>query len=81
MKWSVEFEDDGSLWLMSSATTHALNRAGYAAGAFKDDKTGLRTYTLHRVSDDLNGPAYPIIFETESLEQLNAYINLILPKD
>jgi hypothetical protein len=79
MKWSVEFED--GVWLESNQTTLALNRAGYAAGAFKDDKTGVHTYTLHRVSDDLNGPAYPIIFETEDLDQLNAYINLILPKD
>ena len=79
MKWSVEFVD--GVWLESNQTTVALNRAGYAAGAFEDDKTGLRTYTLHRISDDLNGPAYPIIFETEDLDQLNAYINLILPKD
>lgn len=75
MKWSVEFED--GVWLESNQTTLALNRAGYAAGAFKDDKTGVYTYTLHRADDR----GYPIIFETEDLDQLNAYINLILPKD
>ncbi len=74
MKWEVKFVDD--VWLESNGTTVALNQAGYAAGAFRD-KTGVRTYTLHRADDR----GYPIIFETEDLDQLNAYINLILPKD
>jgi len=74
MKWSVEFED--GVWLESNQTTLALNRAGYAAGAFKDDKTGVRTYTLHRMDDE---GGYPIIYETESLDELNNYINLVLP--
>lgn len=76
MRWSVEFEDDNGLWLYTSATTRALNQAGYAAGAFLDDKTGVRTYTLHRMDDE---GGYPIIYETESLDELNNYINLVLP--
>lgn len=75
MKWSVKFVDE--VWLESNGTTVALNKAGYAAGAFKDEGTGVRTYTLHRADDK----GYPIIYETESLDQLNAYINLILPRD
>jgi hypothetical protein len=74
-KWAVEFDDDDGMWLRTSPTTHALSAAGYAAGAFKDEKTGVRTYTLHRKEDG----NYPIVFETESLDQLNAYINLLLP--
>jgi hypothetical protein len=74
-KWAVEFDDDDGMWLRSSPTTYALQKAGYAAGAFRDEKTREKTYTLHRME---NGN-YPIIFETESLDQLNAYINLLLP--
>lgn len=74
-KWEVKFEDDGSLWLMSSATTRALQENGYAAGASIDAKTGVRTYTLHKADQG----RYPIIHETDSLDQLNAFINLILP--
>ena len=61
---------------MSSATTRALQENGYAAGASIDAKTGVRTYTLHKVDDR---GRYPIIHETDSLDQLNAFINLILP--
>lgn len=79
MKWGVEFDDDAGMWLRTSPTTHALFKAGYAAGAFRDEKTGVKTYTLHRKSNDPRESAYPIIFETETLDELNAYINLILP--
>ena len=79
MRWGVEFDDDDGMWLHSSPTTTALRSAGYAAGAFRNERTGMKTYTLHRMSNDPNGSAYPIIFETESLDELNNYINLILP--
>ncbi len=72
-KWKVVFDD--GVWLYSSPTTVALHNAGYAVGAFYDEKTGKKTYTLHRVDDK----GYPIIFETENLDELNAYINLLLP--
>ena len=74
-KWSVEFDEDIGMWLISSPSTYALHKAGYAVGAFLDEKTGVKTYTLHRRETD----GYPIIHETESLDELNAYINLILP--
>ena len=75
MRWGVEFEDDDGMWLHSSPTTQALYQAGYAAGAFRDTAKGTKTYTLHRADDE----GYPIIFETENLDELNNYINLILP--
>ena len=50
-----------------------------AVGAFRDEKTGARTYTLHRKSNDPRESAYPIVFETENLDELNNYINLLLP--
>jgi hypothetical protein len=75
MKWRVEFDDDDGVWLRSSTTTVVLHINGYAVGAFRNEKTGLRTYTLHRMENGL----YPIVLETESLDQLNAYINLLLP--
>ena len=75
MKWAVEFEDDGSLWLRASKTTRELQTQGYAVGAFVNKKTGVRTYTLHKADRG----RYPIIHETDSLDQINAYINLILP--
>ena len=70
-KWCVEFDTDDGMWLRSSLTTYALAKAGYAAGAFRNEKTGVKTYTLHRMENGL----YPIVLETESLDQLNAYIN------
>lgn len=54
-----------------------LHMNGYAVGGFRDEKTGVRTYTLHRVDDK----GYPIIFETTDLDELNRYINLILPQE
>jgi hypothetical protein len=75
MRWEVKFDEDNGMWLYSCPASHALNKAGYAVGGFKDKKTGVKTYTLHRVDDK----GYPIIFETDTLDQLNAYINLILP--
>jgi hypothetical protein len=75
MRWAVEFDDDDGLWLRSTSTTTTLAVHGYAVGAFVDEKTGVRTYTLHRRDDR----TYPIIYETDSLEQLNGYINLLLP--
>lgn len=77
MKWKIEFDEDNGMWLYTSETTHALNRAGYAAGGYLDHKTGKKFYTLHKADDR----GYPIIHETESLDELNAYINLILPRD
>lgn len=79
-KWKVEFDDDEGMWLRSSPTTRALLLNGYAVGGFRDEKTGVRTYTLHRVGLPTE-TAYPIIYETEDLEQLNAFINLVLPPD
>lgn len=79
-RWRVDFDDDEGMWLRSSPTTRALMRHGYAAGGFKNEKTRVRTYTLHRVGSPTE-TAYPIIFETEDLEQLNAFINLVLPPD
>jgi len=76
MRWGVKVdEDDDGLWLFTSPATYALHKAGYAVGAFLDEKTGAKTYTLHRADDK----GYSIIFETDTLDQLNAYINLILP--
>jgi len=75
MRWGVEFDSDDGMWLISSPTTTALQKAGYAAGAFRNERTGMKTYTLHRADDK----GYPIIFETENLDELNNYINLILP--
>lgn len=75
MKWRVEFDDDAGMWLRSSKTTMTLHINGYAVGGVRDNKTGIKTYTLHRADDK----GYPIIFETEDLEEFNRYINLILP--
>ena len=76
-KWSVEFDEDGGMWLYTSPSTRALASAGYAVGAFRDEKTGVKTYTLHRADDK----GYPIIFETTDLDELNRYLNLILPQE
>jgi hypothetical protein len=80
-KWAVEFDDDDGMWLRTSPTTRALSATGYVVGAFRDEKTGVRTYTLHRKEADVGFALchYPIVFETESLDQLNGYINLLLP--
>ena len=75
MKWRVEFDDDEGMWLHSSPTTSALMRHGYAAGGFRDEGTGIKTYTLHRADDK----GYPIVYETTDLDELNRYINLVLP--
>lgn len=74
-KWAVEFDNDDGMWLRTSPTTHALSQAGYAVGGFRIGWDGAKTYTLHRFEDG----RYLTIFETESLDQLNAYINLLLP--
>jgi len=77
VKWRVEFDDDAGMWLRSSTTTMTLHINGYAVGGFRNERTGIKTYTLHRADDK----GYPIIFETEDLEELNRYINLILPQE
>lgn len=80
MKWRIGFVDDnGGVWMWESPTTQALRKHGYAAGAVKDAKTGITTYTLHRQSIKPDESAFPIIFETEDLDELNRYINLLLP--
>jgi len=48
---------------------------GYAVGGFLDTAKGVRTYTLHRADDK----GYPIVYETTDLDELNRYINLVLP--
>ena len=77
MKWRVEFDDDAGMWLRSSTTTMTLHINGYAVGGVRDNKTGIKTYTLHRADDK----GYPIIFETTDLDELNRYLNLILPQE
>ena len=77
MKWRVEFDDDAGMWLHSSPTTSALMRHGYAAGGFLDMVKGVKTYTLHRADDK----GYPIVYETTDLDELNRYINLVLPQE
>ena len=74
MKWRVEFDENEGVWMYANETTRALNHAGYAVSGSLNHKTGVKTYALHRA--DARG--YPIIFETDSLEQLNAYVNLLL---
>ena len=66
MRWGVEFDSDDGMWLISSPTTTALQKAEYAVGAFRNERTGMKTYTLHRND---NGQ-YPIVFETENLDEL-----------
>ena len=81
MKWRVEFDLDEGVWLRSSKTTMTLQMNGYAVGGFRNEKTGVKTYTLHRMSHKPDESAYPIIFETTDLDELNRYINLILPQE
>ena len=75
MKWRVEFDDDEGMWLRSNTTTVTLHMNGYAVGGFLDTAKGVRTYTLHRADDK----GYPIVYETTDLDELNRYINLVLP--
>lgn len=77
MKWKVCFEDEDGMWLHHSDTTDALRKAGYAVGGFRKWCGSGRTYTLHHL--DANGGASFSIYETDDLDLLNAYINLILP--
>lgn len=81
MKWRVEFDDDEGMWLRSSKTTMTLHINGYAVGGVRDNKTGIKTYTLHRMSHKPDESAYPIIFETTDLDELNRYLNLVLPQE
>ena len=74
MKWNVEFE---GAWLTSNDTTRALQRHGYAVGVFHNDTTDAPSYTLHRKEDK----GYPIVFETNDIHQLNAYVNLLLSSE
>lgn len=72
-KWSVEFDDE---WVTHNETLSLLRDYGYSIAVFKQDDGYL--YTLANVRD-VTSESSPIIFETTDPQELNNYINLILP--
>lgn len=73
-KWHVEFDKE---WVAHNGTMRALREHGYEAAVYKhvDAKTMEHTvsYVLYK------HPHNEIIFETTDPEELNNFINLILP--
>ena len=78
-KWSVEFED---AWLIHNGTTVALREHGYSLGSATqvNGQTGEErlVYWIANLRD-LDDTKSNIIFETTDQDELNRYINLILP--
>lgn len=77
-KWSVEFDVE---WVVHNGAMTALRTMGYEAAAFRhtNAKTG-ESYVSYVIANmrDLSDDSH-IIFETQDQDELNRYINLILP--
>ena len=78
-KWSVEFDAE---WLVHNGTTAALRQHGYSLGSSTqvNKQTGEQrlAYWIANVRDS-DDTKSNIIFETTDQDELNRYINLILP--
>ncbi len=76
LKWNIEFDEE---WVVHNGAMTALRAIGYEAAAFRhtDAKTGESCifYVLAKSASDESN----IIFETSNQDELNNYINLILP--
>ena len=72
-KWSVEFDVE---WLVHNGTLDELHKRGYTAASMRE-KDGTVVYLIANIHD-LNDGSH-IIFETTDQDELNRYINLILP--
>lgn len=78
-KWRVQFDAE---WLIHNGTTVALRQHGYALGSATQEngQTGEEriAYWISNI-DDPTRDEPTIIFETTDQDELNRYINLILP--
>jgi len=78
-KWSVVFDAE---WLVHNGTTVALRQHGYSLGSATqvNGHTGEQrlVYWLANLRDPDDNKSH-IIFETTDQDELNRYINLILP--
>jgi len=78
-KWSVEFDEE---WLVHPGTTVALREHGYSLGSATqvNGQTGEQrlVYWIANVREP-DDTKTNIIFETTDQDELNRYINLILP--
>ena len=77
--WGVEFDD---AWLIHNGTTVALREHGYSLGSAtqvnKQTGEARLAYWIANVRDT-DDTKSNIIFETTDQDELNRYINLILP--
>lgn len=78
LKWKIEFDEE---WVVHNGAMTALRTMGYEAAAFRhtNAKTG-ESYVSYVIANmrDLSDDSH-IIFETRDQDELNRYINLILP--
>ena len=88
LKWKIEFDEE---WVVHNGAMTALRTMGYEAAAFRhtNAETG-ESYVSYVIAnmraslrfpgsyDDLSDDSH-IIFETQDQDELNRYINLILP--
>lgn len=73
-KWEIEFDEE---WVVHNGTMTVLRAMGYEAAAFKhtnaETNESVISYVLYK------HPHNEIIFETQDQNELNRYVNLILP--
>lgn len=73
-KWSIEFDEE---WVTHNGTMTMLRAMGYEATSFKhtnaETNESVISYVLYK------HPHNEIIFETQDQNELNRYVNLILP--
>ena len=78
-KWSVEFDKE---WLVHNGATAALHQHGYSLGSATqvNGQTGEErlVYWIANLRDP-DDTKTNIVFETTDQDELNRYINLILP--
>lgn len=78
LKWKIEFDEE---WVVHNGAITALRTMGYEAAAFRhtNAKTD-ESYVSYVIANmrDLSDDSH-IIFETRDQDELNRYINLILP--
>ena len=73
-KWSIEFDVE---WVVHNGAMNVLREHGYEAAAFKHTNAKTMESTISYVL--YKRPHNEIIFETTDQDELNRYINLILP--
>lgn len=74
-KWRVEFD---GVWMPGDdKTSLALRLNGYSVGAFRDDKSGAYEYVLFREDNR----RWVTVYSTHNQDELNNYINLLLPPE